>query len=642
MLIKFFQRLNALLPASVTIKDIILMTLSFLALSASFFKLSLAIDAGWLTILLCGVPIIFNAFCAVIKEHDIKADFLVSLALLASIYIGEIFAAAEIAFIMQLGTYLEEITVRKAKTDIEKLISLSPQSARRIFEGEEHLISAEFVHVNDIIKVLPGETVPVDGVIIDGQTAINQAVMTGEALPVDKNIGDNVYSGTINQFGAFTLRATKTGADSSMQRMIKLIKNADVGKTKIVGLADKWATYIVIMALCTALFTWIFTGDSSRAVTVLVVFCPCALVLATPTAIMAAIANATSHGFLVRQSDALERLSHISQFVFDKTGTLTTGKLQVTTIQSFSKEYNAERIYQLAASLEAKSEHPIGKAVVRSYKEAYPSKLLSTSNFSILPGQGLKADLDHAQLLCGNLHLLEKENIHLTAEQKILTENFLHKGNTIIYLAKNKQILGFIALADTLRMQSAPMLNKLKSLKTSTTMLTGDNPVIAANVAQAVNIDKVQANCLPEDKLNYIRNEQAKAEHICMLGDGINDAPALKEAYFGIAMGGIGSDIAIEAADIILTKDKIEELPHLFQLSKHMLRTIKVNLIFALILNFTAIILAVTGYLQPVVGALIHNGSSILVILNSVLLLKWHNTTLVPVKESVPEKAYTF
>ena len=639
----FYQRLCALLPAGASLKDIVLLTLAFLALIASFFELPLLIDAGWLTILLCGVPIIYEAFHAVIKEHDIKADLLVSLALLASIYIGEIFAAAEIAFIMQLGATLEDITVRKAQSDIQKLISLTPQSARRLFNGEEHLIAAEFVHANDIIKVLPGETVPVDGVVLTGATSIDQSVMTGESLPVDKAEGDTVYSGTINQYGAFTLRATKDGADSSMQRMISLVKNADASKAKIVGLADKWATYIVLMALATACVTFLLTGESSRAVTVLVVFCPCALVLATPTAIMAAIGNATRHGFLVREGDALERLAQVKQLVFDKTGTLTYGKLQVTAIQSFSDKYSTDELYHLAASVEAQSEHPLGKAIVRSYRKQSKADLLPVTAFTMFPGKGLTASIDNKIFYLGNSKLLAKAGIIAApASQDNAVKTSLAQGATLIYIASNDEILGFIALADTLRPQSSTLINTLQKLNISTTLLTGDNAAAAASVAKAIGINKVQANCLPEDKLRYIKQEQAQGSHLAMLGDGINDAPALKQAYVGIAMGGIGSDIAIDAADIVLTKDKLEELPHLCQLSKKMLHTIKLNLIFSLTLNFLAILLAVTGYLNPVVGALVHNGGSLLVIFNSVLLLKWQsaNSASVQVKASVQEKSY--
>lgn len=619
--------LNSLQANGCSLNKLLSFLLAFIALIASFCELPLPIDAGWLTIAICGAPIIWEAFHAVITKRDIKADFLVSLALLASIYIGEIFAAAEIAFIMQLGAFLEEVTVNRAQSDIKKLISLTPQTARRLFNGEEHYIPAEQVHVNDIIKVLPGETVPVDGIIIKGQTAINQAAITGEALPVDKTVGDNVFSGTINQLGAFTLRASKSGANSSMQRMVQLVKNADADKAKIVGLADKWATCIVIMALITALATWIFTSESIRAVTVLVVFCPCALVLATPTAIMAAIGNATSHGFLVRQGDALERLANITQCVFDKTGTLTFGRLKVVTIKSWQKNYTSEQLFALAAAAEAQSEHPLGKAITDSYQNQHKA-LAAVSSFKALPGKGVQATIDSKELLLGNTRLLSEAGISLPQQLAQDTSFYLKQGATIIYIAQSSQPLGFIALADTLRPQSASMLKALKEQGLTTTMLTGDNALAAQSTATSLTTDTVLAGCLPEDKLSYIKEQQAKRQRICMLGDGINDAPSLKYAHVGIAMGGIGSDIAIDAADIVLVKDKIEELPHLLLLSKQMLKTIKYNIIFSLTLNAIAIGLAVSGWLGPIAGALIHNGGSLAVIASSALLLNWQEQKL--------------
>ena len=318
-------------------KEIVFLILSGIALIISMFDLlPLPFDAAWIAIILCGIPIILEAIIGLITAFDIKADVLVSLALIAAVLIGEDFAAGEVAFIMQLGALLEDLTVAKARAGIEKLVHLTPQIARIIRNGEEKMIPAEQVSVGDTLRILPGETVPVDGVIISGQTSVNQAVMTGESLPVDKTVGDEVSSGTVNQFGAFEMKATKVGEDSSIQRMIKLVQSADAGKAKIVGLADRWATWIVVIALSAAALTWAISGEIIRAVTILVVFCPCALVLATPTAIMAAIGNATKHGFLVREGDALERLSKVSKVTFDKTGTLTYGTPTVTAVKSIS------------------------------------------------------------------------------------------------------------------------------------------------------------------------------------------------------------------------------------------------------------------------------------------------------------------
>ncbi len=314
------KKLEGLLEIGGIRKDITLLVISGIAVIGSLLKIQpFPFDLSWIVIILCGIPIILEAVIGLVTEFDIKADVLVSLALIASICIREDFAAGEVAFIMQLGGLLEELTVAKARAGIEKLVHLTPQTARVLRNGAENVIPAEQVQVGDRIRVLPGEGVPVDGVIVSGQTSINQAVMTGESLPVDKTVGDTVSSGTVNQFGAFEMEATKVGEDSSIQRMIRLVQSADAGKAKIVGLADRWTTWIVVIALTAAALTWFISGQIIRAVTILVVFCPCALVLATPTAIMAAIGNATKHGFLVREGDALERLAKAKVVAFDKT-----------------------------------------------------------------------------------------------------------------------------------------------------------------------------------------------------------------------------------------------------------------------------------------------------------------------------------
>lgn len=343
-------------------KDIACLAVSGIALAASLLHFKpLGADSAWIAIILCGIPIILEAVIGLATEFDIKADVLVSLALIASVIIGEIFAAGEVAFIMQLGALLEDLTVAKARAGIEKLVHLTPRTARRLSGNTQTVIPAEQVGIGDILRVLPGETVPVDGVILNGQTSVNQAVMTGESLPVDKTVGDDVFSGTVNQFGSFDMKATKVGDDSSIQRMIKLVQSVDAGKAKIVGIADRRVTWIVIIALTAAALTWMVSGQIIRAVTILVVFCPCALVLATPTAIMAAIGNATKHGFLVREGDALERLASVSNITFDKTGTLTYGTPEVVAVVSCSAEWTKQELYRLSASAELRSEHPLAR-----------------------------------------------------------------------------------------------------------------------------------------------------------------------------------------------------------------------------------------------------------------------------------------
>ena len=578
------------------------------------------LPAKEVAIILCGVPIIMEAIIGLITDFDIKADVLVSIALVAAICIGEDFAAGEVAFIMQLGALLEDFTVSKARAGIEKLVHLTPQTARIITDGTETIVSAEQVKVGDFIRVLPGETVPVDGVIVSGQTSINQAVMTGESLPVDKSVGDEISSGTVNQFGAFEMRAVKVGEDSSIQRMIKLVQSADASKAKIVGLADKWATWIVVIALTAAGLTWIISGEIIRAVTILVVFCPCALVLATPTAIMAAIGNATKHGFLVREGDALERFANISKITFDKTGTLTNGTPKVTAIESVSG-YSKEEIFELAAAAEQMSEHPLGKAIVKCFGK----KTAVVEDFKMIPGEGVIAKLNGQWIKAGNMKLIAKnEAITITSEIAAGVGKHLNEGSTVIYIAVNNSLVGYIVLSDTIREESREMMKALNRLGVQSILLTGDSQNAAKMIAQQLCISETHAGCLPEDKLNFIKTYQNNGYAVCMIGDGINDAPALKKANVGIAMGGVGSDIAIDAADIVIVDDEIKELPHLFELSKRMMKTIKINLTCSMALNFLAIALAITGLLGPVIGALVHNVGSVLVIINSALLLRWN------------------
>ena len=339
------KKLEDLLEWGGTRKDIAFLIISGTALAASLLHLDpWGVDLAWTALILCGIPIILGAVVGLVTEFDIRADVLVSLALIASIIIGEIFAAGEIAFIMQFGALLEDLTTARARAGIEKLVRLTPQTARRLTDGTETVIPAEQVQTGDTLRVLPGETIPVDGIILSGQTSIDQAVMTGESLPVDKTAGDQVFSGTVNQFGSFDMKATRVGEDSSIQRMIDLVRSADAGKAKIVGIADRWATWIVIIALAAAALTWIISGEIIRAVTILVVFCPCALVLATPTAIMAATGNAARHGFLVREGDAMERLADVSVITFDKTGTLTHGTPEVAAAVTFDPCFKEQDI----------------------------------------------------------------------------------------------------------------------------------------------------------------------------------------------------------------------------------------------------------------------------------------------------------
>jgi heavy metal translocating P-type ATPase len=578
-------------------------------------KTLLLFDIAWVAIVLCGIPIIVSAAIALIKEHDIKADLLVSLALIASVITSEFFAAGEVALIMQIGSLLEDFTANRARKGIESLIKLTPKTARVKRGGADVIIPIEEVAVGDMLTVLAGETIPVDGVMLSGETSVDQSVMTGESIPVDKKVGDELISGTVNQYGTFDMQATKACADSSLQRMIVLANEADANKAPIVGLADKWASWMVVAALVCAAVTGLLSGEFIRAVTVLVVFCPCAFVLATPTAVAAAIGNLTKYGILIRTGDALERLSKVNYVAFDKTGTLTYGKPRVIGVETFCNNTKAE-ILRLAALTEQRSEHPLGKAIFACYTER-GGMLEAVSDIQILAGQGVQAIINNKTVLAGKPDLFS-----LPDNAKKTAGDYFAKGATVVFLSVDGILCGLVALADTVRNESLVTIDNLKAQAITPILLTGDNEDAANGIAAGVGIAEVRANLLPEDKMSIVREYGKNGERVCMVGDGVNDALALSTAYAGIAMGGVGSDIAVESADAVLVSDDIKRLPYLFAMTRKTMSKVKQNIIISLVIDFVAVVLSFFGILNPVTGALVHNCGSVFVVVNAALLLR--------------------
>ena len=605
------------------ILQIIVLVIAGIALAASFFrapKLPLFhADAAWIAILLCGLPILKDAAEGLFTRFDIRADVLVTLALIASIIIGEDFAAGEVAFIMRVGSLLEDLTAARAREGIERLVRLTPRTARLLADGAERIIPADEARSGDLLRVLPGETVPADGKIVSGAAAVDEAVMTGEPLPVDKGPGDAVLSGTTVAEGFFDMRAENAGQDSAVWRLARLARSADAGKAKIVRLADRWATWIVVIALTAAALAWTLTGDVIRAVTILVVFCPCALVLATPAAVTAAIGNASRHHFLVREGDALERLAQTRRVVFDKTGTLTFGRPEVTAVESLVLP-EAE-LYALAASVEARSEHPLARAVVRGFTQTGHAPAPEAEDFAMRPGRGVRARVGGREVLAGSLAFLAEMSV-VPPEESAGSESSV-QGASRIHLAVDGAYAGHISLADALRPDVGAVITGIRALGVKPTLLSGDREEAVRAAADRAGIAEALSRQLPEDKLAFIDALNKKGEYSCMIGDGINDAPALKAAHVGIAMGGVGSDIACDAADLVLVRDDLAELPHLLSLSRRMMRVIRANLCFSMSLNFAAIGLAAAGLLGPVSGALVHNAGSVFVIVNAAFLLTW-------------------
>ncbi|MFT4300514.1 MAG: cation-translocating P-type ATPase [Desulfovibrio sp.] len=585
--------------------------------------ISVPLDPAWVTVFICGFPLVYLALYRIFFERRITSALLISIAMFACIYIGELFAAGEVAFIMAIGAILEERTVEKAKKGIKELISLMPLQGRKLTRHgeiiEEVMVAVEQIRCGDLLRILPGETVPVDGTIRIGNTSIDQSTMTGEFLPVDKMVGDGVFSGTINRFGAIDIEATKIGEDSSLQKLVSMVQEAENSKAPMQRIVDKWAAWLVPIAMIIAVGAYAITNDIVRAVTVLVVFCPCALALATPTSIMAAIGQATRQGVLIKSGEALENMGKVDRIAFDKTGTLTHGTLVVSDIISFLPEKTPHNLLQLAASVEALSEHPLGKAIVAHAKDKNIS-LAKAGGFIMTPGRGISASVDDTDLLVGNIGYLQDNGVHVDEKAAAALKNLRMQGKAVILIALDGVCAGAVAFSDTLRARAQGMVSKLHDMGTGVVLLTGDHAQTASHFSKQAGIDLVYSELLPAQKVEHIKILQQQGHVVCMIGDGINDAPALKIADVGVAMGSMGSDIAIDAADIALMGDDIAKIPYLKRLSDATVNTIKFNITLSMAINFVAISMSVMGLLNPITGALVHNAGSVLVVLNAARL----------------------
>lgn len=574
------------------------------------------LDPAWVSVLISGVPLVILAIKRMIKNKGISkisSALLISVAMIAAIVIGDLFAAGEVAFIMAIGEILEDKTTDRAKKGLKKLISLQPQTARRV-SGET--VSAEDVKVGDLLRILPGEAIPVDSVIVSGETSVDQSVITGESLPVDKTVGDSVFCGTVNRFGSVDVKATRVGEDSSLRKLIRMVKDAEDKQAPMQRIADKWASWLVPLAMVIAIVAGIVTRDVVVAVTVLVVFCPCALVLATPTAIMAAIGQATKHGIIIKSGEALEKMGKVDTATFDKTGTLTYGKLQVSDVISLNDAMSEDMILSLTASAESKSEHPLGKAITEHAKKK-GVKLLESEGFTMEAGKGITAAFSGKKVYCGSERFMEEKGIALTDGR---SRELRNEGKAVIVTAVENKAVGIIALSDTVRDDAGDVVARLRETGVDSVLLTGDNSNTARHFAQRVGIKEVHSELLPKEKVENIARLQKDGKTVCMIGDGVNDAPALKTADVGIAMGTMGSDIAVEAADIALVSDDISKLPYLKRLSRATVNTIKFSISLSLFINLVAIVLSIAKLLTPTTGALVHNAGSCFVVLIAALL----------------------
>ncbi len=574
-------------------------------------------EPSWITVIICGFPLVYLSIRRIVYNKGISkisSALLISMAMFAAIAIGDIFAAGEVAFIMALGALLEEATTERAKKGLKKLISLAPVKGRKIQANKEIMVPVESIQSGDYLRILPGETIPVDGRIINGETTVDQSIMTGESIPVDKTIDDDVFGGTINCFGAIDIIATKVGEDSSIQKMIQLIRNAEQKQAPIQRIADTVASRLVPIALLIACIGYLVTGNIIVGVTVLVVFCPCALVLATPTAVMAAIGQATKHGVIIKSGEILETMGKVDTMAFDKTGTLTRGQLAVQSILAVDTDYSEIDILQLAASAEAKSEHPIGKAIV-SHAIEQDLEILDTTSFTMSVGKGIIAVIKGRELYCGNERFLEEYNIIVSESIQKVINVYRSEGKVPVIIADREHIIGIITLSDTMRNDVINMISAISSLDMTTVLLTGDSEEAATYIGKKSGVSEIHAELLPGEKVSIIESLQGKHHKVCMVGDGINDAPAMKIADVSIAMGTIGSDIAIETADIALMSDDLSKIPYIKRLSDATIKTIKFSIALSMAINCIAIILSLLEVLTPTTGALVHNVGSCLVVL---------------------------
>ncbi|MGN0836350.1 MAG: heavy metal translocating P-type ATPase [Akkermansia sp.] len=578
---------------------------------------------AWGSVIISGLPIAREALEQLIVRRRISSALLITVAMAAAIAIGELFAAGECAFIMALGEAAEHGSVARAKRGLRRLMELAPAQARLLTPEGERLVAAREVRVGDRLRILPGERIPADGTVLSGCSDVDCSLLTGEPLPKPCGEGDTLFAGALNLAGCVELRATREGSDTALQRLIRLVREAGEKPAPIQREADRWAQYLVPISMGLALCGYgvlRLAGIEDallRAVTVLIVFCPCALVLATPTAMMAAIGQAARKGVIIKSGEALECLARTDTLAFDKTGTLTHGRPELAALHP-SPASSAQELLTLAAALEAHSEHPLARAVVRACGSAVP--LPAVSGFRSHTGRGVSGSIGGQRYLCGREEwVCTHGGLRLDTAAAEQLRALRGQGMSTMLLARESTLLGIIGLSDTLRSEAPDVLRELSERRLL--LLTGDKRQAAEHLADGLPADlELHADLLPEDKCALIARRQSEGHLIAMVGDGINDTPALKQADVGIAVSRPDTELATETADVALMHNELSLLPYLLRLSRATLRTIRLGIAASLLLNFIAIALSLAGLLGPVSGALVHNAGSLLVILNAARL----------------------
>lgn len=580
------------------------------------------IDPAWIAIVVCGVPIAITAGKELWEQRSLNSDVLVTIAIIAATCIGELLAAAEVAFIMMIGMWLEEKTVAKATSALKEMVEMAPEQARVMRGGQWIEAKADSVLVGELVLVKPGEQIPVDGIVVAGQAAIDQAILTGESLPVEKRQGDEVFVGTTNTNGSLEIQTTRVGEETAFAKVTRLVEEAMEKRAPVQRLLDKWAVWIVGASLLLAILVYLVTNDMVRSVTVLIVFCPCALVLATPTAIMAGIGNAAKNGILIKSGVALEQLGSINTVLFDKTGTLTKGALSVAGIAH--AEHSAQEVMRWAAALEQHSEHPIATAILHQAKK-WELELPAVESFIMHAGSGIEGVVEGKRIYVGNPSFIKGLGIGLEQVQGLLTTKE-KEGKTNILIASEHQLLGLISVSDQLRPEARETVETLTEAGVEVAVVTGDNKGAARFMAEQLGITQVYAEQMPDMKYMQVERQLKAGRKVAMIGDGINDAPALTLADVGISMGVHGTQIAAQASDVVLMSNDLRKIADVMRLGQKAVQVIRENLIISTAINSAAILLALLGVLGPVFGAFVHNITSVLVVLNSARLIGFLST----------------
>jgi Cd2+/Zn2+-exporting ATPase len=605
----------------------------FIFMATSGMTLALSWILGWMkfgpstlptgfaiaSLVLGGYPIVKSAIKALLIP-DLNVDTLVSIAAISATVVQAYQEAATVIFIMLLGEFLEHLTVGKTRKAIASLIQLSPKTAWVRREDKEVQIPIEEVKTKEVVIVKPGERVPVDGKIISGCGSINQSTLTGESIPVEKGVGDRVYCGTINESGSCEIETTQVAEDTKLAQIKRLILEAQAEKSPTQRVMDRFARYFIPAILLIALVTFLITGDPVRAITILIVACPCALVLGTPTAVVAAIGNAARQGILIKGGVFLEQMGRLKTLLMDKTGTLTHGRPKVVEIKALDGMDEKEVLYW-AAIAEKRSEHPLARAIQEKAEET-GLHIPHPESFENFRGKGVKAQWNSKTIILGSSEMLKGEGIEILESAKELLKSKESQGMTSLFVTLDNRLLGILSIADTLREGAKEAIDKIREQGVSEIwMLTGDSELVADRIGKQLGI-RYEAKLLPEEKVMRVKEWKKQGQTVAMVGDGVNDAPALAAADIGIAMGAVGTDVAIETADIALMTDDLKKISTVIRLSRKALRVIKENLVFAIVFNTVLVVLSAQGWVSMILGAVMHQASSLLVILSSMRLLR--------------------